>query len=295
MSLKDGLKIYTSLADHALERYMSNALIPESLRTAMAYSLYAGGKRLRPCMTLGACDMTGGDLDAALPIACGIEMIHTYSLIHDDLPCMDDDDFRRGKPSNHKMFGESTAVLAGDGLLSYAFEIMLEGATKLSVGVEGYMSAIKEVAKGAGVTGMVAGQIADLENEDRPAHDEATLLNIHRRKTGAMLTASVLAGVCIGKDASAYEPMRVFGEQYGLLFQITDDLLDVEGDIKVLGKTIGKDAASNKLTFVTLFGAEEARRRARLSADAAKSALSHFGASAEFFSQLIDYTLTRDK
>ena len=157
---------YRASVEAALKRHFSNHEIPDLLLEAMKYSVDAGGKRLRPCMLLACCDMLGGDMALAMPLACGIEMIHTYSLIHDDLPCMDNDDFRRGKPSNHKVFGEGQAVLAGDGLLSYAFEIMLAGIPKTAC--EGYLQALRAIAKGAGVTGMVAGQSADLLNEGNP-------------------------------------------------------------------------------------------------------------------------------
>ncbi len=255
----------------ALQAYMK-AEMPEELRKAMEYSLLAGGKRLRPMLCLSACEMAGGQLEAALPLACALEMIHTYSLIHDDLPCMDDDDFRRGRPSNHKVFGEANALLAGDGLLSIAAEI----------------------ARGAGVNGMVAGQWKDLANEKNPSADAATLTDIHTRKTGALITAAVLAGGLAGKaDAAEMKALRAFGAHFGVLFQITDDLLDVEGDEKTVGKTLGKDAAHEKLTYPALYGVPASRRMAEEEARLAEDALAPFGERAAWFIELTEQTLTR--
>lgn len=277
----------------ALQAYMK-AEMPEELRKAMEYSLLAGGKRLRPMLCLSACEMTGGQLEAALPLACALEMIHTYSLIHDDLPCMDDDDFRRGRPSNHKVFGEANALLAGDGLLSFAFEVMLSEGPKHITAAPRYYEAAAEIAHGAGVNGMVAGQWKDLANEKNPAADAATLTDIHTRKTGALITAAVLAGGLAGRaDAAEMEALRAFGAHFGVLFQITDDLLDVEGDEKTVGKTLGKDAAHEKLTYPALYGVPASRRMAEEEARLAKEALAPFEERAAWFIELTEQTLTR--
>lgn len=286
---------YLQAIEARLCAYMDAPGIPDALADSMRYSLAAGGKRLRPRMALAACEMVGGDMEAALPLSCALEMIHTYSLIHDDLPCMDDDDFRRGKPTNHKAFGEGRAVLAGDGLLSYAFEIMLDAALVQQAKSPGYLQAVQAIAAGAGVFGMVAGQARDLANEKAPVPNEATLRAIHCGKTGAMLTASLLAGAyAAGAEEPEIEALRNFGEAYGLLFQITDDMLDVEGDLAQLGKTPGKDAKQQKLTYVTLYGLAEAKRLAEATAADALEALAPFGERAAYFRELTEKTLERN-
>lgn len=277
----------------ALRAYMA-ASIPEPLRAAMEYSLLAGGKRLRPMLCLSACEMMGGALEAALPLACALEMIHTYSLIHDDLPCMDDDDFRRGRPSNHKTFGEANALLAGDGLLTYAFEVIFSEGPKHVAAAPRYYEAAAEIAHGAGVNGMVAGQWADLANEKNPCADAETLSYIHARKTGGLITAAVLAGGLAGNaDADSLAALREFGAHFGVLFQITDDLLDVEGDAAKVGKTLGKDVAHQKLTYPGLYGLAQAKRMAAAEARLAKEALAPFGKRAAWFLTLAEQTLTR--
>lgn len=284
---------YGALIARTLEDYMRNPYIPAGLLKAMNYSLNNGGKRMRPCLTLAACEMLGGDAEDALPVACALEMIHSYSLIHDDLPAMDDDDFRRGKPSNHKVFGEGMAILAGDGLLSYAFEVML-CALALHSDNPGYLEAVRAVAGGAGVCGMVAGQAVDLEPENGQGALEDRLKYIHARKTGAIIKAAALAGAHIANaDAKQMEAVSEFGSLYGLLFQITDDVLDVEGDFAGMGKTLGKDKEAHKLTYVNLYGLEAAKRMARETAQQAKAALAGFGASAGYFLELTDITLGR--
>ncbi len=243
-----------------------------ALREAMFYSLESGGKRIRPCLVLAVCEMLGGSAEAALPVACGLEMIHTYSLIHDDLPCMDDDDMRRGRPSNHKVFGEAMATLAGDGLLSFAFETMLAAALKDRTGA--VLRAVNEIAIRAGARGMVSGQAADMEYEGMKEQTEEMLGYIHRHKTADMLEAAVISGAYVaGADEAVIEKLRQYSAEMGLLFQITDDILDVVGDEKKMGKTLGKDAESGKLTYVGLLGLEGARKAAGIAASEALSAL----------------------
>ncbi len=283
---------YRASVEEALKRHFANPEIPQYLLETMKYSVDAGGKRLRPCMLLACCDMLGGDLAAAMPLACGIELIHTYSLIHDDLPCMDNDDFRRGKPSNHKVFGEGQAVLAGDGLLNYAFEIMLDGIPHTAA--EDYIRGVGVIAKGAGVTGMIAGQSADLLCEEDLAAGEQELQFIHSRKTAAMIRASLLAGAHVaGAGEKQLRAIDEYGRQYGLLFQITDDIMDLEGDFATLGKTPGKDLKENKLTYPRLYGLETSRRMALEAAEKAKVALEVFGTEVDFFIDLTQITLTR--
>ena len=279
----------------ALESYIGNSAIPAPLREAMAYSLLAGGKRLRPMLCLSACEINGGSIDAAMPIACAAEMIHTYSLIHDDLPCMDNDDFRRGRLSNHKMFGEANALLAGDGLLTYAFEVMLHEGIKHISAAPRYYEAAAVLASGAGVCGMVAGQWADLANSGNGNGDAETLSYIHMRKTGALITAAVVAGGLVGcAGEEELEALKKFGLHYGRLFQITDDLLDVEGDAKTVGKTLGKDAEQEKLTYPAIYGLQKAHEMAAQEAACAKAALaSCYGDRAQWFFDLTDDTLKR--
>lgn len=280
MNLTETMARYGALVDDALKSRMDAAGKPgDALVDAMRYSLFAGGKRIRPVLCLAAAQLCGGDCFAALPAACALEMIHTYSLIHDDLPAMDNDDFRRGKPSNHRVFGEANAILAGDGLLSLAF-VELAG-----LGCPGALSAI---ARGA--FDMVAGQSLDMN----PTDGETQLLRIHALKTGALITAAVLAGAFVaGASERDRAALVEFSEAYGLLFQITDDILDASGDAALLGKTTGKDAAEGKTTFVTCYGLDEAVSRARTAAEAAKTALLPFGERAAFFLELTEHTLTR--
>lgn len=294
MSFEQTMELYRARVEERLDAYMALERIPQTLREAMAYSLCSGGKRLRPVLTLAACELFQGDCAAALPLACSIEMIHTYSLIHDDLPCMDNDDFRRGKPSSHKAFGEAAAVLAGDALLSYAFEILSDAALVFQPRIPSYLVAIQEIARAAGASGMVAGQMADLENEKSPEASAERLRYIHARKTGALLRASLMAGAYVAnpRDAEAAAMAR-FGGLFGLLFQITDDVLDVEGDFQTLGKTPGKDKREGKLTYPACFGLEASKRMAKETAEEAIAVLEGFGERADFLLALTERTLTR--
>lgn len=283
---------YIESVDEALSCYLKRQDIPALLQKSMAYSIFAGGKRLRPCLALAVCEMLKGDAEAALPFACAIEMIHTYSLIHDDLPAMDNDDLRRGKPTNHKVFGEGQAILAGDGLLSYAAEILLEETA--SGKDPGFAQAALAIAKGAGVGGMVAGQCLDLENEGGKRVDETLLLAIHRGKTAALIRASVEAGAyCAHADKGALENLQAFAEQYGMLFQITDDILDVTGEGALLGKTTGKDANAGKLSFPAVYGLEGAQQYAARAAQKAQRALLPFGEKAGYLNTLVGDTVSR--
>jgi len=288
--LKEKMTEYTAITDEALKSYLEQGDMPALLRDSMSYSLFAGGKRLRPCLTLASCELAGGKIQDALPAACALEMIHTYSLIHDDLPAMDNDDMRRGKPSNHKVFGEGHAILAGDGLLSFAFEILLDECRKNKIPAQ----AAYAIAKGAGVYGMVAGQSLDLCNENNIALDASALKNIHARKTGAMLLACVEAGAyCANADKKMICALKAYGEYYGQLFQLTDDILDVTGEKEKMGKTLGKDAQTGKVTWVSLLGLENAKQKAEKIAFSAKQTMEDFKEQAKFFYELIDYTLER--
>lgn len=293
MSYQADTARYREMVSRKLDASLFDPRIPARLQEAMSYSL-GGGKLLRPCLTLASCEMLGGSAEDVLPIACGIEMIHTYSIIHDDLPAMDNDDYRRGKPSNHKVFGEGMAILAGDGLLSYAFEIMLAELVR-NGGEAGYLRAVHAVAEGAGVCGMVGGQAVDIESAGDVEAGADMLQNIHTRKTGALIKASVMAGAYVAHAGDLQlRAMAEFGSLFGLLFQITDDILDVSGSFMGMGKSLGKDQAAKKLTYVSYYGLETARQMAEDTAQRAKDALSVFGQAAEYFIELTDSTLRRD-
>ena len=263
-----------------------------NLYSAMNYSLLGGGKRVRPVLTLEACRLCGGDPQLALPFACAVEMVHTYSLIHDDLPCMDDDDLRRGRPTNHRVYGEALAVLAGDALLTAAFETVL-GKGKLRP--EQKMAAGLALAKAAGAGGMVGGQALDIAAEGRSV-SRWDVENLQKRKTGALLEASVELG-CIAADADAEmcRALKVYAQKLGLAFQVRDDMLDVMGDEKTLGKTTGSDRANEKTTFVTLLGIEACSELVDSLTQAAVEALEPFGARADFLCWLSRILAGREK
>lgn len=247
-----------TVTEAALHQYYTEDDDLRILLDSERYSLFAGGKRIRPMLTLEFCRMLGGEEAAALPFACAVEMIHTYSLIHDDLPCMDNDDLRRGKPTNHKVFGEAIALLAGDALLTGAFEA---AASNTVVGAEISAKAVAYLAGCAGRYGMIGGQIMDLEGEKRPLTAEE-LLKLHSLKTGALISAaSVLGALAAGVSFTdpRMESVVTYAENIGLAFQIIDDILDCTGDEALLGKAIGSDAANQKTTFLSFYTVEEAR------------------------------------
>ena len=283
---------YRRTTEHALIPMLESlGNIPGKLLEAMRYSLEAGGKRLRPVMLLAACDMAGGDTGTALPFACAMEMIHTYSLIHDDLPAMDNDDLRRGKPTNHKVFGEGMAVLAGDGLLNAAAELMAGAALRMadSRGIR----AMEIIMRHAGVTGMIAGQTADLTSEGEPPREELVTY-IHSHKTADLLEAPMEAGLALaGEDEQACLLGREYGYHLGLAFQMTDDLLDVTGDVALLGKKTGADAELNKMTWVALRGIEGTEKDAAEQAELAIGAINRLPWEHEFFTELARGTVLR--
>jgi len=260
-----------------------------TLYESMKYSLSAGGKRIRPVLLLAACDFCGGNIEEALPYACAIEYIHTYSLIHDDMPCMDDDDMRRGIPTNHKVYGEAMAVLAGDGLQAAAFEAMHKDMLMYFDDQEAMNRRVKasyEIIKGSGCRGMVAGQIADMEAEDKKSSKEM-LDYIHITKTAALIIAAVRAGASLGKpDKEMLANLTTFAENLGLAFQIRDDILDVEGNEETLGKKTGMDSANNKATYPAICGLEESKKRLEKLTDTAIGALEQYYDNAEVFTKL---------
>jgi geranylgeranyl diphosphate synthase type II len=261
---------------------------------AMRYSLLAGGKRVRPILCLAACEAVGGEIRAALPVALALECIHTYSLIHDDLPAMDDDDLRRGLPTNHKVYGEANAILAGDGLLTLAFEI-LSGPRTRDLTPEINLRIVNLIAAGSGSLGMVGGQAIDIACEGK-AIDFTTLREIHRRKTGALITAAVQTGALVGQaDQVQLENLTRYGEMIGLSFQIIDDLLNVESTTAQLGKAAGSDAARGKATYPAFFGVEETRSQAEEAVNQALATLTDFGPAAEPLRQLALYIKDRNQ
>ena len=283
---------YLQMVESALSKQLASlGYIPEKLFEAMDYSLSAGGTRLRPVLLLAACDTLGGNLDEALPFACALEMIHTYSLIHDDLPAMDNDDLRRGRPTNHKVYGEGMAILAGDGLLSAAMEMMLRSAVRMD-DMRGVRAA-EAIARRAGVTGMVAGQVMDVTGEgSEPTLEKVDY--IHRHKTADLLTAPIEAGfILAGADDAEVAAGCEYGVNLGLAFQMVDDLLDVEGDAATLGKTPGKDAAEGKLTWVAVKGIDQTRVDAQHAVEKAVSALEMISGETNFLKTLAQTTLNR--
>ncbi|MBN1881811.1 MAG: polyprenyl synthetase family protein [Deltaproteobacteria bacterium] len=262
------------------------------LRRAMRYSIFAGGKRLRPMFAIAASETVGGSLGQVLPAACALELIHTYSLIHDDLPAMDNDDYRRGVLTNHKVFGEATAILAGDALLTKAFEV-LSDITRFAADPTSLLQISSEIARAAGDAGMVGGQMLDMESEHRDI-DLDTLTMLHRKKTGALIIVSVRTGAILGGgDEIQVKQLCEYGECVGLAFQISDDILDVVGDQGKLGKRTGMDEARGKRTFISLLGLEESRKRSKDLIERAIDALSSFGERAEALRAIGRYVIER--
>jgi geranylgeranyl diphosphate synthase type II len=292
MDLRLYLKTRQKTIERALDGYLPKATVkPVTIHRAMRYSLFAGGKRLRPILCLASAEACGGSVDHALPLACAIECIHTYSLVHDDLPSMDNDDFRRGRPTCHKVFGEGIAVLAGDALLTVAFEIVSRaGATRRY----DLTTLLAEVAVAAGSRKLIAGQVADLEAEGKKA-TRAQLRYIHENKTAAILTSAVRLGVMSANGTpKQLAAISTFGRALGLAFQIVDDVLDVTQTTEKLGKSAGKDIAAQKATYPAVIGLEKSRAEARGLTRKAHQALEAFGRKAKALRELASYLLARD-
>lgn len=273
----------TATVQDALEAYLGrDKSVPTTLREAMLYSLQAGGKRLRPAVVMLSCVACGASEAAALPAAAAMEMIHTYSLIHDDLPAMDDDDYRRGRPANHKVFGDGIAILAGDALLTYAFNVLAR-----EVADDGRSrQLVLELSQGAGAAGMIGGQVADLQSP-QSQHDLDRLNYIHTHKTAMLFRAAGRMGAAsAGADADEVETLGEYGLKLGLAFQIIDDLLDVTGDSEAMGKATGKDARIGKLTYPSILGLEQARLQADAHIDEALSLAEKLGSEGEPLRQL---------
>ncbi|SFI50314.1 MULTISPECIES: polyprenyl synthetase family protein [unclassified Bacillus (in: firmicutes)] len=282
-----------ALVEENLVRYANDLQCPDVIREAMMYSLEAGGKRLRPLLLFATLQAFGKDRELGIGTACALEMIHTYSLIHDDLPCMDDDDLRRGKPTNHKVFGEAMAVLAGDGLLTYAFQVVTEQDHK-EITSETKLRIALELAKAAGPEGMVGGQVADMEAEGKQLtlHE---LEYIHKHKTGRLLEFAVLAGALLsGATAEQQEKLLAFAKYVGLAFQIRDDILDVEGTEEEIGKPVGSDMTNEKSTYTTLFTVEEAKGILEETIIKAKDAISSLQLQDEYLLVICDLIAKRN-
>ncbi len=294
--LKDYIQERKEIVDYHLDRLLPSPSGPSGkVVEAMRYSLSAGGKRVRPILMMAACEAVGGNSVDIMPAACAMECVHTYSLIHDDLPAMDDDDLRRGKPTCHKVFGEAIAILAGDGLLTYAFELMTHDELLENISPDKVTKAISIFSRAAGISGMVGGQTADIIFEGKRV-DPDTLSYIHRHKTGALIRASLEMGAILGGgDAGQVASLADFGTALGLAFQVVDDLLDVVGDEKKLGKPVGSDERNKKATYPALFGIEKAREKAIELKEQALGSLSGFGTEAEPLRAIAVYVVERDR
>ena len=297
MDIKKYLQEKKEIVDSALERYFPEEVgFPTSLYKAVQHSLFAGGKRIRPILAVAAFEAVGGEGNGILPFACALEMIHTYSLIHDDLPAIDNDDYRRGKPTCHKVFGEAVAILAGDGLLTEAFKLMTDRQFHegLSHNERLILDIINEVAQAAGISGMVGGQVVDIESEGKEV-DFPTLQYIHTHKTGAMILVSIRVGARLGgAEEEVLKAFTHYGERIGLAFQITDDILNVEGKTVLLGKKTGGDLSKGKATYPSLLGLEETKRRAKELVELAIDALSPFGAEADPLREIARFIIARE-
>ena len=294
MDLKKYLERRRRQVDEALERWVvGEEEFPPQVHKAMRYSLFAGGKRLRPILTLSAAEAVGGKAREALPVACALELIHTYSLIHDDLPAMDDDDLRRGRPTSHKVFGEAVAILAGDALLTEAFRLMARPDLMKNLPSRRRLAAIHAVALSAGSQGMVGGQVMDMASEGEEIKPEI-LEYIHSRKTGALIGAAAAVGAVIGGGSPReVRALEEYGRKVGLAFQIMDDLLDVQGEETQMGKAVGKDRAKGKATYPALFGIEDSRRKAEGLVREAVTHLDPFNQRANPLREIARYILQR--
>ena len=295
MSIEEKLKEYAAKTEKCLEACYDGK--PEYLKLifdAEKYSLLSGGKRIRAFLTFELCKAFGGRDEDAVPFACAVEMVHAYSLIHDDLPCMDDDDYRRGKLTNHKVFGEAVAVLAGDALLTKAFEV---ASSNKNVAPAVALRAVSELALAAGDKGMVGGQILDMMSEENSVHSLETLENIHRLKTGAMIKVSAILGCLaagIDADSEIVKDVKTYAEKIGFAFQIVDDVLDVVGNSAILGKTVGSDKDNGKLTYMSFYSVEEAMALAKKLTNEAVEAISKYE-GCDSLASLAEYLLKRDR
>lgn len=279
------MKNYIKLIDENLDKFLPIEY-PQEIFESMRYSVLAGGKRLRPVMCLEACRIFGGKIEDAIPVACAIEMLHAQSLIHDDLPCMDNDDFRRGKPTNHKVYGEATAVLAGDALLSFAPQLIIQKSENLSA--ETKLKLVEEFCIAAGAYGIIAGQVVDIDSEGKKITPE-TLEFIHTHKTADLFKCALKCGAIVaGASEDKIKAMDNFGQKLGFAFQICDDILDETSTFEELGKTLGKDKDANKPTYTAIFGLEKARNEVSCLLEDTCAIMSEYGIESKIFSEIID-------
>lgn len=292
MDFKEELKKKAALVEEALDRFLPLPdTYPPLIHQAMRYSVMGGGKRLRPALVMAAAETVGGCAEDVLPAACAIELIHVYSLVHDDLPAMDDDDYRRGKLTSHKVYGEAVALLVGDALLTLAFKLLSQCR---NTSPEAVVRVINEVAAGAGTLGLIGGQVVDTFSAGEEIA-ESTLEYIHRHKTGAMYRVSLRTGAILaGTGEKDLACLTEYAEHMGLAFQIKDDILDLEGDEKKLGKPVGSDVRNKKATYPALFGLDQSKEMARLAVNKAAAALSVFGQEADFLRSLALFVIERD-
>lgn len=285
---------YKEAIEKQLEDFLKNKEIEPLLNEAMSYSLLQGGKRLRPVLALSANELLVGNINECLPLAAAIEMIHTYSLIHDDLPAMDNSDYRRGKLTNHKIYGEDMAVLAGDALLNYAFEKLLDNALFYPQNISNHLKAINHIAKAAGAEGMISGQSLDLNKINNPINEDF-IENIHKKKTAALIIGSLKAGIQLADPNEAQiEAVESFGYNFGLAFQVIDDILDITQDSKTLGKDTNKDTENDKRTFPDIYGLDKSKDIARDLSEKAIKSLDIFGEKALFLKELSLTYLNRE-
>lgn len=296
MNFKNELKGLSALVDDYLLKYfdhLTNSVSEKKLIEAMRYSITGGGKRIRPVLTLAIAKMMSKNALEVMPFAAAIEMVHTYSLIHDDLPAMDNDDYRRGKLTNHKVFGEAMAILAGDALLNEAFDLLLDSAIQSGEKMEQFIKASLIVASAAGKQGMIAGQVIDMDSEGKQT-SEVTIKDMHKKKTGALIKASILApAVYLGASAEHIKALTSYAENIGVAFQIKDDILDVESTTEELGKAVGSDEKNKKTTYVSLYGLDGAKAMLLDVTQRAINDLGIFGDSAWFLQEIAQYFANR--
>lgn len=293
IEIKDYLTEKSNAVDAFFHRYFREQRKPPLLQQAMEYSLFAGGKRIRPILALAAYEACGGDPAEIVPYASTLELIHTYSLIHDDLPAMDNDDLRRGKPTNHKVFGDAMAILAGDALLTEAFSILSDPSLSSSVPEVNLLRALREIALASGLKGMVAGQVQDILSTNA-APDRETLEFIHLHKTASLMRASVMMGpIFSGSSREVFAALSEYGSSLGLAFQVIDDILDIEGDAEELGKPVGSDERAHKMTYPSLYGIDKSREIAERLIASAVSSLESFSENADPLREIARYLLNR--
>jgi len=295
MNIEDYLRNQKAVIDRKLEEYLpEETAYPPKIHQAMRYSLFPGGKRIRSILCLAACEAVGGKPEPALPVACAMELVHTYSLIHDDLPAMDNDDLRRGKPTSHKAFGEAIAILAGDALLTLVYYVLSHHTRKAGADAQIVLQVIEEISQASGTMGMIGGQVVDLESEDKEI-EFPQLEYIHTHKTGALIRCAVVCGAIMGgASGDQMTGLRLYGEIIGLAFQIVDDILDIRGEQSKLGKSIGSDLAQKKATYPAHLGLTESMNRARNLLESAISKLAGFDSKADPLREIARFIVQRN-